>query len=68
RLSLVPDGENFRLEANNPTDKPITCRITGRPGFAPLAGVNLTLTLPAGSSDKRPLPSATGTVVVAPIL
>ena len=66
RLSLVPDGVNWKLEVNNPTDQPLTCHVTGVKAFAPLAGVDFTVTIPAGQSERRALESATGTVVQGP--
>ncbi len=66
RVSLVPDGANWVLEVNNPTDQPLTCHLTGVKAFAPLAGVDLNLTIPPGQSDRRPLESAQDTVVMAP--
>ncbi|HEY3396965.1 MAG TPA: hypothetical protein VGM19_04825 [Armatimonadota bacterium] len=66
RVSLAPNGVNWFLEVNNPTDKPITCNLTGVPAFAPLSGTKLTVTLAPGASEKRALPSAPGTVVQAP--
>jgi hypothetical protein len=64
RLSLVPNGTDWLLEVHNPGTQPVTVRVAGVPGFAPLAAVNLTLTVPAGSSVKQPLTSAPETVKV----
>ena len=64
RLSLVPNGTDWLLEVHNPGTQAVTVHVAGVPGFAPLAAVNLTLTLPAGSSVKQPLTSAPETVKV----
>jgi hypothetical protein len=67
RVSLVQDGENFQLEAHNPTDKEITVTLTGAAGFAPLAKFAKTLTIAPHHSVKEAITSAAGSVKLVPL-
>jgi hypothetical protein len=67
RVSLVPDGMDFLLEAHNPTGQEIVCTVTGAPGFTPLTGVRKELRIPPYSSVKEKLISAPGTVKLEPM-
>lgn len=67
RLSLVPEGTGFLLELHNPTAAPQRAILSAAPGFPPLAQyAGETLELAPGSSLKRTLPSAPGTLVATP--
>jgi len=67
RISLVQDGENFQLEAHNPTDKEMVVTLTGASGFAPLAQFARTLTIAPHQSVKESIASAAGSVKLAPL-
>lgn len=67
RISLVQDGENFQLEAHNPTDKEITVTLTGATGFAPLANFAKTVTIASHQSVREPITSAADSVKLVPL-
>jgi hypothetical protein len=67
RISLVQDGENFQLEAHNPTDKEMSVTLTGAPGFTPLAKFAKTLKIPPHQSVKEAIASAAGSVKLVPL-
>jgi hypothetical protein len=47
----------------NPTDKLMTAKLTSVAGFAPLAGLDKTIDIPAFSSIKLELPAGPGTLL-----
>jgi hypothetical protein len=62
-LSCVQDGaDKLLLEVHNPTDKAADVTLAAAPGFAPLAGLEKTLAVPACSSVKLELPAANGSL------
>jgi len=62
-ISAVQDGaDKVLVEIHNPTDQPRTVTIKGAPGFAPLMGVNETLTVGAFDSVKRSWATAEGSL------
>lgn len=67
RVSMVTDGTDFLLEAHNPTDKEVTCVLTGAAGFSPLCGFKKELKIPAFSSLKEKIASVADTVKPEPI-
>jgi len=67
RVSLVTDGVNFQLEAHNPTDRELTCALTGAPGFVPLRDYRQQLVIPPHSSLKLKLTSSPDTVALVPL-
>lgn len=65
-LSCVQDGaDRFLLEVHNPGDSAKTIKLAAVPGFAPLAGLDKTLTIPSCSSIKLTLPAVAGSLVNA---
>lgn len=67
RLSCVQEGvDKVLLELHNPTDKALTAKLKAVSGFAPLAGLDKTLTVPPCASVKLELPTAAGSLVNEP--
>lgn len=65
-LSGVQDGaDKLMLEIHNPTAKPRTVSLTPAPGFAPLAGLNVTVVVPPFASVKKTFVAAKGSLVDA---
>ena len=66
-LSCVQDGtDKLLLEIHNPTGKPQTAKLSASAGFAPLAGLDRTLDVPAFSSVKLELPAAAASITDKP--
>ena len=66
-LSCVQDGtDKLLLEVHNPTDKDASVKLAAAPGFAPLAGLEKTVAVPACSSVKLELPAVAGSLVNKP--
>jgi len=63
-LSCAQDGnDKLLLEVHNPENDAKTVSLSAVPGFAPLAGLDKTVTIPPCSSVKLTLPIAAGTIV-----
>jgi hypothetical protein len=63
RLSCVQDGaDKLLLEVHNPMDKELTAKLSAASGFAPLAGLEKVVAVPACSSVKLELPAAKGSL------
>ncbi|MFZ2657870.1 MAG: hypothetical protein WAX69_23255, partial [Victivallales bacterium] len=66
-MSCTQDGaDKLLLELHNPTEKAMTAKLTAASGFAPLAGLDKTIDVPAFSSVKLELPAAPGLLVDRP--
>ncbi len=66
-MSCVQDGaDKLLLEIHNPTDKALKAKLNAVAGFAPLAGLDKTVDVPAFSSVKLELPAAAGTLLDKP--
>ncbi|MFZ2655675.1 MAG: hypothetical protein WAX69_12155 [Victivallales bacterium] len=66
-MSCTQDGaDKLLLELHNPTDKALTAKLTAVAGFAPLAGLDRTLDVPAFSSVKLALSAVAGSLLDKP--
>ncbi len=67
QLSCVQDGvDKLLVEAHNPTEEPLTVRLSAAPGFKPLEGFDRVVALPPFSSEKIAIPTIRGTLVNEP--
>ena len=65
--SAVQDqADHLLVELHNPTDRELTCTVTGAPGFEPLQGLNRTVTIPAGESVRLELDTPPETLAFTP--
>ena len=63
---MQDQADHLLVELHNPTDRELTCTVTGAPGFEPLQGLNRTVTIPAGESVRLELDTPPETLAFTP--